>query len=54
MDPEDTKSDKTDILVYHLIWYKWIYIQSRNRFTDIENKSVFFLTKGKRSGGGLN
>ena len=28
-------------------WYKWAYIQNRNRHTDIENK----LTKGEKEGG---
>ena len=27
-------------------WYKWTYLQNRNRHTDIENK--FTVTKGKR------
>ena len=26
-------------------WYKWIYLQSRNRFTDIENKCM--VTEGE-------
>ena len=25
-------------------WYKWTYLQNRNRLTDIENK--FIITKG--------
>ena len=28
------------------IWYKWIYIQNRNRPTDTENKLM--VTKGER------
>ena len=32
-------------------WYKWTYLQNRNRLTNIENK--FIVTKGKR-GGGIN
>ena len=28
-------------------WYRWTYLQSRNRVTDIENK--FKVTKGSRS-----
>ena len=32
-------------------WYKWTYLQNRNRLTDIENKLV--VTKGKR-GAGIN
>ena len=31
-------------------WYKWTYLQSRNRLTDVENKLV--VTKGE--GGGIN
>ena len=27
------------------IWYKWTYLQNRNRFTDFQNK--FMATKGK-------
>ena len=45
---------KTNIIWCHLyveskIWYKWTYLQNRNRLTDTENK----LTKGER-GGGIN
>ena len=45
---------KTNIMWYHLyveseIWYKWTYLQNRNRLTDIENK--FMVTKGEREGG---
>ena len=44
------KSDrKINIMWYHLYveskkWYKWTYLQDRNRLTEIENK----LTKGER------
>ena len=31
-------------------WYKWIYLQNRNRLTDIENK--FTIIKGERVGRG--
>ena len=31
-------------------WYKWTYIQNRNRSTDIENKPM--VTKGERWGKG--
>ena len=30
-------------------WYKWTYLQNRNRLTDIENKLM--VTKGERWGG---
>ena len=41
---------------YHMIshiwnlkkWYKWTYLQSRNRLTNIENKLM--VTKGERRG----
>ena len=52
-----SKSDK-----YHLIsficgisikWYKWTYLQNRNRLTDIENKLK--VTRGESGkGGGIN
>ena len=29
-------------------WYKWTYLQNRNRHTDIENK--FMVTKRKMRG----
>ena len=32
-------------------WYKWSYLQNRNRVTDIENKLM--VTKGE-SGGGIS
>ena len=31
-------------------WYKWTYLQSRNRLTDIENKLM--VTKGESVWGG--
>ena len=44
-----TEWSKTDKDKYHMIlliwnlkrWYKWTYLQNRNRFTDIENKHVY-------------
>ena len=33
-------------------WYKWIYLQSRIRLTDIENKCI--VTKKERSEAGIN
>ena len=32
-------------------WYKWIYLQNKNRLTDIENKRLC-LPKGKVVAGG--
>ena len=46
---------KMNIIGYYLYveskkkWYKWTYTQTRNRFTDIENK--FDVTKGKKGMG---
>ena len=46
----------TNTIWYHLEskkWYKWIYIQNRNRLTDIENK--FVVNKREREEGyGIN
>ena len=33
-------------------WYRWSYLQNRNRFTDLENK--LRVTKGERLWGGIN
>ena len=33
-------------------WYKWTYLQNRNRPTDIENKLM--VTKRETWGGGIN
>lgn len=33
-------------------WYRWIYLQSRNRDTDVENKCTD--TKAGEKGGGMN
>ena len=33
-------------------WYKWIYLQNRNRLTDLENK--LRVTKRERWRGGIN
>ena len=33
-------------------WYKWTYLQNRNRVTDVENKLT--VTKGERGGEGIN
>ena len=33
-------------------WYKWTYLQNRNRLTEFENKLM--VTKGKRWGAGIN
>ena len=42
--------NQTNIMCYHFYveskkWYKWTYLQNRNRFTDIEKK--FMVTKGE-------
>ena len=43
---------KTNINIHHLFvelkkkWYKWTFLQSINRFTDVENK--FIVTKEGR------
>ena len=48
---------KTNIICYHSHvesnfkkWYKWTYLQNRNRLTDIENKLM--VTKGETYRGG--
>ena len=33
-------------------WYKWTYLQNRNRLTVFENK--FMVTKGETCRGGIN
>ena len=33
------------------IWYKWTYLQNRNRVTDVENKLT--VAKGERKRGGI-
>ena len=47
------KTNSYDIAyMWHLkIWYKWIYLQNRNRVTDVENKCM--VAKGERKGGGI-
>ena len=30
-------------------WYKWTYLQNRNRVTDVENKLI--VTRGRRGEG---
>ena len=51
--PSEISHKNTNIIWYHLyveskIWYKWTYLQNRNRLTDIENKVM--VTKGERRG----
>ena len=50
-----SKSDRERQISYDITymwslkkWYKWTYLQNRNRLTDIENK--FMVIKGKRGG----
>ena len=45
------EKDKYHMIWYHFyakykIWYKWSYLQNRNRLTDTANKLM--VTKGKR------
>ena len=54
----EVKSDRERQISYNItyMWslkrkYKWIYLQNRNRLTDIENKLT--VTKGERKGGGI-
>ena len=42
---DDTKSERERQMSYHLYvesktWYKWTYLQNRNRLTDIEKRLV--------------
>ena len=34
-------------------WYKWTYLQNRNRVTDVE-KQTYGYQGGKGAGGGIN
>ena len=48
---------KTNFIRYHLcmeskIWYKWTYLQNRNRLTGIENKLTATKGDGGKWGGG--
>ena len=49
---EVSQTEKDKYIWHHLYveskknWYKWTYLQNRNRFTDIENKLM--VTKGER------
>ena len=48
----EVSQTKTNIICYHLYveskkkWYKWTYIQNRNRPIDVENKLM--VTKGEK------
>ena len=54
------KSDKERQISYDITsgeisflkWYKWSYLQNRNRLTDFENKLM--VTKGEIWVGGIN
>ena len=55
------KSDRERQILYDITymwklkkWYKWTYLQNRNRLTDIENKLI--VTKGDSGerGGEIN
>ena len=48
---------KTNIIGFHLYvksekWYKWTYLQNRNKLTDLKNKLM--VTKGERWVWGIN
>ena len=54
-----TEASHTEKNKYHIIslyveskkkWYKWTYLQNRNRFTDVE----YTYGYQERSGGGIN
>ena len=50
----EANQTKTNIIWHRLyveseIWYKWTYLENRNRFTDIENKCI--VTKGEKGEG---
>ena len=52
---EISQTEKDNIIWHHLHveskkWYKWAYVQNRNRLTDIEHK--FMVPKGDSGGGG--
>ena len=50
-----TEKDKYMISLIHRIlkkWYKWTYLQNKNRFTDFKNKPM--ITKGESWWGGIN
>ena len=49
----EVRKRKTNTIWYHLygeskIWYKWTYLQNRNRFTDIDHKLA--VAKGEAKG----
>ena len=55
---EWSKSERENQISYNIAcmwnlekWYRWTYLQSRNRDTDVENKLM--VTK-QGSGGGMN
>ena len=50
---ELSQKEKDKYHIYHLyaeskIWYKWTYLQNRNRFSDIENRLVVTKKKEKK------
>ena len=46
--PDKGKYPNISLICGIKIWYKWTYVQNRNRLTDIENKLI--VTKGERGG----
>ena len=45
---ENDKYHDTAFMQYLKKVYKWVYLQNRNKITDVENK--FIVTKGERGG----
>ena len=50
-------SQKETNIIYHSyvdskVWYKWTYLQNRNRLADVENKLM--VIKEERGWGGVN
>ena len=48
-----TERRERQMILYHLdveskIWYKWVHLQNRNRFTDTENK--FMVARAGKEG----
>ena len=57
---EWSKSDRERQISYDIAyiwnlkkWYKWTYLQNRNRVTDVE-KQTYGYQGGKGAGGGIN
>ena len=51
---DGSEKDKYQDITYmqnQKIWYKWTYLQNRNRLTDLENE---LMVTGVRVEGGIN